>query len=103
MAQEGAQVSDGDLLLVVMLAAAVAYLSGALTSAMISIRAIGSQLPLRLVTVATSLIGCLILMPRFGLLGAGMALVVAKVPFVIASLVIVLRATRTGSQLPEGG
>ena len=92
-----------DLLLVVMLAAAVAYLSGALTSAMIAIRAIGSQLPLRLVTVATSLIGCLILMPRFGLLGAGMALVVAKVPFVIASLVIVLRATRTGSQLPEGG
>ena len=29
--------------------------------------------------------------------------VVAKVPFVIASLVIVLRATRPGSQLPEGG
>jgi O-antigen/teichoic acid export membrane protein len=91
-----------DLLMMVMLAAAVAYLSGALTTAMISIRAIGSQLPLRLVTVATSLIGCLWLVPRFGLLGAAMALVVAKVPFVIASLVIVLRATRTGSQLPEG-
>ena len=90
-----------DLLLAVMLAAAVAYLSGALTSAMISIRAIGSQLPLRLLTVATSLIGCLLLMPHYGLLGAGMALVVAKVPFVIASLVIVLRATRPGSQLSE--
>ena len=50
---------------------------------------------------ATSLIGCLLLMPQYGLLGAGMALVVAKVPFVIASLVIVLRATRPGSQLSE--
>lgn len=91
-----------DLLLVVMLAAAVAYLSGALTTAMISIRAIHSQLPLRLMTAATSLIACVLLMPRWGLLGAGMALVLAKVPFVIASLVIVLRATRAGSLQPEG-
>jgi len=94
-----------NLLLVVMLAAAVAYQSGALTTSMIAIRAIGSQLPLRLMTVATSLIGCMFLMPRYGLLGAGMALVMAKLPFVIASLVIVLRATRSGSgsgsQLPE--
>ena len=90
------------MLLVVMLAAAVAYLSGALTTAMISIRAIHSQLPLRLMTAATSLIACVLLMPRWGLLGAGMALVLAKVPFVIASLVIVLRATRAGSLQPEG-
>ena len=94
--------SHVDLLLVVMLAAAVAYQSGALTTAMISIRAIRSQLPLRLATVAVSLVGCLLLMPRWGLLGAGMALVAAKLPFVIASLLIVLRATRAGSALPEG-
>jgi O-antigen/teichoic acid export membrane protein len=92
-----------DLLLVVMLAASVAYLSGALTSAMIAIRAIRSQLPLRLMTSATSLVGCLLLMPDFGLLGAGLALVLAKIPFVVVSLVIVLRATRgSGSSLAEG-
>ncbi len=92
-----------DLLLVVMLAASVAYLSGALTSAMIAIRAIRSQLPLRLMTAATSLVGCLLLMPDFGLLGAGVALVLAKIPFVVASLVIVFRATRgSGSSLTEG-
>jgi O-antigen/teichoic acid export membrane protein len=91
-----------DLLMVVMLAAAVAYQSGALTAAMISIRAIRSQLPLRLMTVVTSLAGCMLLMPRWGLLGAGMALVAAKVPFVMVSLVIMLRATRPGSPSPEG-
>jgi hypothetical protein len=31
-----------------------------------------------------------------------MALVAAKLPFVIASLRFVLRATRAGSSLPEG-
>ena len=95
-------VEHQDLLLVVMLAAAVAYQSGALTAAMISIRAIRSQLPLRLMTVVTSLVGCVLLMPRWGLLGAGMALVLAKVPFVVVSLVILLRATRAKLQLPEG-
>ena len=95
-------VEHQDLLLVVMLAAAVAYQSGALTAAMISIRAIRSQLPLRLMTVVTSLAGCVFLMPRWGLLGAGMALVLAKLPFVVVSLVILLRATRATSQLPEG-
>ena len=53
-------------------------------------------------TVVTSLVGCVLLMPRWGLLGAGMALVLAKVPFVVVSLVILLRATRAKLQLPEG-
>ena len=49
-----------------------------------------------------SAVGCLLLMPRWGLLGAGMALVAAKVPFVMISLVIMLRATRPGLSSPEG-
>lgn len=83
-----------DLLLVVMIAAAVAYQSGALTTAMIAIRVIHRQLPLRLVTASASLLACIVLVPRWGLLGAGLALVVAKVPFVLASLVILLKTTR---------
>ena len=89
-----------DLLLVVMLAAAAAYLSGALTTAMIALRAISSQLPLRLLTAATSLVICLLLVPEHGLYGAGWALVCAKIPFVLAALVIVWRKTRAAV---EGG
>ena len=39
-------------------------------------------------TVVTSLAGCVLLMPRWGLLGAGMALVAAKVPFVMVSTLL---------------
>lgn len=88
-----------DLLLLVMCAAAVAYQSGALTTAMIAIRVIHRQLPLRVITVATSLLACTLLVPVLGLQGAALALVVTKVPFVLVSLVIVFRATRPGVAL----
>ncbi len=84
-----------DLLLVVMCAAAVAYQAGALTTAMIAIRVIQRQLPLRMFTAATSLVACVVLVPVYGIRGAALALVVAKLPFVIASLVIVFRETRS--------
>ncbi len=83
-----------NLFLLVMCAAAVAYLAGALTSAMIAIRVIGRQLPLRVVTATTSLLACALLVPSLGMQGAALALVVAKVPFVLVSLAIVIRMTR---------
>ncbi|MBO51483.1 MAG: polysaccharide biosynthesis protein [Planctomycetaceae bacterium] len=84
-----------DLLLLVMCAAAVAYQAGALTTALIAIRVIHRQLPLRLTTATTSLVACVVLVPIFGMGGAALALVAAKLPFVMVSLVIVLRATRS--------
>ena len=84
-----------DLLLVVMCAAAVAYQAGALTTALIAIRVIHRQFPLRMFTAATSLAACAVLVPVYGIRGAALALVVAKLPFVIASLVIVFRETRS--------
>jgi len=90
-----------DLLLVVMCAAAVAYQAGALTTALIAIRVIHRQFPLRMFTAATSLVACAVLVPVYGIRGAALALVVAKLPFVIASLVIVFRETR--SRITEVG
>ena len=84
-----------DLLLVVMCAAAVAYQAGALTTALIAIRVIHRQFPLRMFTAATSLVACAVLVPVYGIRGAALALVVAKLPFVIASLIIVFRETRS--------
>ncbi|MBQ18770.1 MAG: polysaccharide biosynthesis protein [Planctomycetaceae bacterium] len=84
-----------DLLLVVMCAAAVAYQAGALTTALIAIRVIHRQFPLRVITATTSLVACAMLVPVYGIRGAALALVIAKLPFVFASLVIVFRATRS--------
>ena len=46
-------------------------------------------------TAATSLVACAVLVPLYGIRGAALALVVAKLPFVIVSLLIVFRETRS--------
>ena len=102
------------LLLLVMTAAAVAYLSGAITTAMIAVRLIGCQLPLRCLTMLVALSACWFLVPGMGIEGAAVALIVAKIPFVAIGLVLLWRATQpieqspvivveTGGRLVEGG
>ena len=88
------------LFLFVMIAAAAAYLSGAITTSMIAVRLIGRQLPLRCLTVLTSFGICWWLVPQHGLVGASMALIFAKIPFVVIGLIMLWRRMRE-SERPE--
>jgi O-antigen/teichoic acid export membrane protein len=83
-----------DVLLLVMIALAVAYLAGGVTSAMVCVRCIYPQLPLLLLTTAASLLACYLLVPTGGLRGAATALAISKVPTVIAGVVLLRRRLR---------
>lgn len=71
-----------ELLLYVMIAAAVTYVASLLDTAMIAVRCLRPLVPLMLLTIAAVAGGCWLLIPRYGLSGAGMALALSKLPLV---------------------
>jgi len=83
-----------DVLVYVMIAAGVTYVAALLDTAMIAVRLIRPLLPLMGLTIVTVLGACYLLVPEYGLAGAGMSLAISKIPLVVVGLVLLRRFTR---------
>ncbi len=83
-----------DVLETIMLAAVVAYLAGAVSSALVSVRCIHRQLPLLCLSLLTGFAACYWLVPEYGMWGAAMSLVLCKLPYIVIGGAMLLHATR---------
>lgn len=92
-----------DVLVYVMTAAGITYVAGLLDTAMIAVRCIRPLFPLMVLTIVTASAACYTLIPQYGLVGAGMALAISKVPLVIVGLVLLRRFTRQRLHRAEAG
>ncbi len=87
--------SHSGLLIGVMLAAIVTYLASMLGYVITSARAFDAQLPLFALVAAACAAAAWLLVPRFGLYGAPMALAIAAAVQIAGELLILGRAVRT--------
>ena len=92
-----------DVLLYVMIAAGVTYVAGLLDTTMIAVRCIRPLFPLMVLTIVTALVACCLLVPSYGLAGAGMALAISKVPLVVVGLWLLRRFTQKGLRPAAAG
>ncbi len=96
-----------DVFETVMQLAVTAYVTGALSSALVAARYITGQLPLLCVSLVTAFASSYWLVPEYGLWGASMSLVLSKLPFIVIGTVLLFRAIRmirpseTSLELPE--
>jgi O-antigen/teichoic acid export membrane protein len=93
-----------DLLVLLMIAAAIIYVVEFLTRAMTAARYLWVQMPLYALTIGVLTLACWWLMPSYGLNGAAMALVIAMAVLAGGSVLVVLRALRAIVETsPSGG
>lgn len=89
----GAEFSgQGGLLFLFMVYATVQYVASAAGYAMTAARLFVVQLPIFFLVAGVTLVGACYLVPRFGLVGAVQALIIAAVIQLLASLIVVRRA-----------
>ncbi len=86
--------AHADLFCWLMVAAAVSYVASFLGYGMTATRRFAVQLPLNLSVTAATFLACLFLVPRFGLKGAAMALIIGNIPRLVGSLAVNLSALR---------
>jgi O-antigen/teichoic acid export membrane protein len=82
-----------DVLEMIMLAAVVAYLAGAISSALVAVRCIHGQLPLLCLSLISAFGACYWLVPEYGMWGAAMSLVLCKLPYIGIGGVLLFQAT----------
>ena len=92
-----------NVLVYVMMAAGVTYVAALLDTAMIAVRCIRPLFPLMVLTIVTALAACYVLIPNYGLVGAGLALAISKIPLVVVGLVLLRRFTRQRLHPAEAG
>ena len=83
----------------IMVASGISYISSALTYGMMAARYIFIQVPLFILVSITTVIGCLLLIPSYGMLGAAWAVVISSVVQVVASLSVVLHSIYSNDHL----
>lgn len=83
-----------DVFETVMLLAVMAYLAGAISSALVASRIITVQMPLQCLSLLATCGTSYWLVPEFGLWGASMSLALSKLPFITIGMVLLIRATQ---------
>lgn len=86
-----------DVFETVMLLAVMAYLAGAISSALVASRIITVQMPLQCLSLLTTCTTSYWLVPEFGLWGASMSLALSKRPFIAIGMILLHRATQVAS------
>lgn len=81
-----------DLFVWLMVAAGIGYMSAFLGDGMTAARYFRIQMPLFVFVTSISAIACLLLLPKFGLQGAAIALIIAAIVRAIMSLGVILHA-----------
>lgn len=92
-----------DILVLVMMAAGIAYIASFLGYGMTAARYFRVQTPLFAVVMAISTAACFFLIPTGGLRGAAVALIIAASVQMVCSLGVVVHALRTLSGARRGG
>lgn len=93
--------SHADVLVWLMVAAGVGYVASFLSYGMTAARYLAVQFPLLVATAGAAALACLWLVPRFGLQGAAMALVISAVVRAGASTAVVVHSLRALSMRSE--
>lgn len=83
---------------VLMTAAAFSYVGYMCWNSATAARCFDSQVPLFATAIVVTLGACALLVPRFGLIGAGLAVLVSALVQLIGSTLILVRAVRSGGQ-----
>lgn len=91
-----------DLLVWLMIAAGIGYISSFLGYGMTAARYFRIQIFLFASTTTTSAVACFWLIPNLGLIGAGFSLLIAAIVQVVISLIIVIDALNKLQKLREG-
>jgi O-antigen/teichoic acid export membrane protein len=77
-----------DLFVLVMIAAAVGYIALGLETTITATRHFGVQMPLLLASGLTMLLGCSIFIPLYGLIGAGLAMILSAAVEALGALLV---------------
>jgi O-antigen/teichoic acid export membrane protein len=81
--------AQGELLVWVMAGAALWYLASAMEAAINATRLFHAEVPLHVVAVMVTALGCLLLVPRYGLIGAGWGLCLGMAARLASTVIIV--------------
>ncbi|MEZ4736136.1 MAG: hypothetical protein R3E79_54300 [Caldilineaceae bacterium] len=91
----GAEYALAGLFVLVMVDAALDYISTMLLFVITAARYMRIQLPLYLLTTGTVALGCFLLIPSAGLQGAALAVIISEIVRLLGSLAAVWHALRT--------
>jgi len=92
-----------DLFVLVMIAATVGYIALGLEYTITATRHFGVQMPLLVASGLTMLLGCGILIPQYGLIGAGLAMILAAAVEMLGAFAVNLIILHRFQTLPERG
>jgi O-antigen/teichoic acid export membrane protein len=93
--------SMGGLLALLVLATAISQMAGMIEASMIAARMIKVQLPLHLVTTGLCLLAGWMLIPRYELAGAVIALTICRIPFMVFGVLLLRQKLRAGCSQPR--